>query len=92
MFIHEDEELTHEQLLEYIEQHQAQVPRFNELWAQYTSRPPILDEEQKEEFKPDNRLVVNHGRKLVETFNGYFAGISQKNKNPAARLPNQLRY
>ena len=78
MFIHEDEELTHEQLLEYIELHQAQVPRFNELWAQYTSRPPILDEEQKEEFKPDNRLVVNHGRKLVETFNGYFAGISPK--------------
>ena len=78
MFIHEDEELTHEQLLEYIKQHQAQVPRFNELWNQYTSRPPILDEEQKEEFKPDNRLVVNHGRKLVETFNGYFAGISPK--------------
>ena len=78
MFIHEDEELTHEQLIEYIELHQTQVPRFNELWAQYTSRPPILDEEQKEEFKPDNRLVVNHGRKLVETFNGYFAGISPK--------------
>ena len=78
MFIHEDEELTHEQLMEYIELHQAQVPRFNELWKQYTSRPPILDEERKEEFKPDNRLVVNHGRKLVETFNGYFAGISPK--------------
>lgn len=78
MFIHEDEELTHEQLMEYIKQHQAQVPRYDELWKQYTSRPPILDEEQKEEFKPDNRLVVNHGRKLVETFNGYFAGISPK--------------
>lgn len=78
MFIHEEEELTHEQLIEYIEQHQAQVPRFNELWAQYTSRPPILDEVKKEEFKPDNRLVVNHGRKLVETFNGYFSGISPK--------------
>ena len=78
MFIHEDEELTHEQLLEYIKQHQAQVPRFNELWNQYTSRPPILDEVKKEEFKPDNRLVVNHGRKLVETFNGYFSGISPK--------------
>ena len=78
MFIHEDEELTHEQLMEYITEHQAQVPRYDELWKQYTSRPPILDEEQKEEFKPDNRLVVNHGRKLVETFNGYFAGISPK--------------
>ena len=78
MFIHEEEELTHKQLMEYIAEHQGQVPRFNELWNQYTSRPPILDEEQKEEFKPDNRLVVNHGRKLVETFNGYFAGISPK--------------
>lgn len=78
MFIHEEEELTHDQLMEYIKQHQAQVPRFNELWNQYTSRPPILDETKKEEFKPDNRLVVNHGRKLVETFNGYFSGIAPK--------------
>ena len=78
MFIHEDEELTHDQLMEYIEQHQAQVPRFNELWSQYTSRPPILDLEAKEEYKPDNRLVANFGKYIVDTFNGYFTGIPVK--------------
>ena len=78
MFIHEEEELTHEQLIEYIEQHQAQVPRFNELWSQYTSRPPILDLEAKEEYKPDNRLVANFGKYIVDTFNGYFTGIPVK--------------
>ena len=78
MFIHEEEELTHEQLLEYIKQHQAQVPRFNELWNQYTSRPPILDFPDKEEYKPDNRLVANFGKYIVDTFNGYFTGIPVK--------------
>ena len=78
MFIHEEDELTHDQLLEYIEQHQAQVPRFNELWSQYTSRPPILDLEAKEEYKPDNRLVANFGKYIVDTFNGYFTGIPVK--------------
>ena len=78
IFIHEDDELTYEQLKDYIEQHQAQVPRFKELWNQYTSRPPILDLPDKEEYKPDNRLVVNYGKYLVDTFNGYFTGIPVK--------------
>ena len=65
MFIHEDEELTHEQLIEYIELHQAQVPRYDELWKQYTSRPPILDQPDKDVYKPDNRLVANFGKYIV---------------------------
>ena len=92
MFIHEDEELTHDQLLEYIEQHQAQIPRFNELWSQYTSRPPILDLPDKEEYKPDNRLVANFGKYIVDTFNGYFTGIPVKVSHEKEKVNEAINY
>lgn len=92
MFIHEEEELTHEQLMEYIEQHQAQVPRFNELWNQYTSRPPILDLPDKEEYKPDNRLVANFGKYIVDTFNGYFTGIPVKVSHEKENVNEAINY
>lgn len=78
MFIHEDEELTHKQLTDYIAEHQGTIERYNELWRQYTSRPPILDLEEKEAYKPDNRLVANFAKYIVDTFNGYFTGIPVK--------------
>ena len=92
MFIHEEDELTHEQLIEYIELHQTQVPRFNELWAQYTSRPPILDLPAKEEYKPDNRLVANFGKYIVDTFNGYFTGIPVKVSHEKENVNEAINY
>ena len=92
MFIHEEEELTHDQLMEYIELHQAQVPRFNELWNQYTSRPPILDFPDKEEYKPDNRLVANFGKYIVDTFNGYFTGIPVKVSHEKENVNEAINY
>ena len=92
MFIHEEEELTHEQLIEYIELHQAQVPRFNELWAQYTSRPPILDQPDKDAYKPDNRLVANFGKYIVDTFNGYFTGIPVKVSHEKENVNEAINY
>ena len=77
-FIHESDELTAEELLEFIKLHQAKVPRYRKLKKQYESKPPILDMEDKDPWKPDNRLVVNFGRKLVDTFNGYFSVIPVK--------------
>src|SRR5699024_2385447 len=54
------------------------VPKYLELKNQYESRPPIIDFEEKEAWKPDNRLVVNFGKYLIDTFNGYFLGIQVK--------------
>ena len=69
-------EITGEILKDFIEQHEAQKLRYSELYNQYLSRPPILDEPPKEEaWKPDNRLVGNFGKYLVDTFNGFFNGI-----------------
>lgn len=44
----------------------------------FESQAPILSLDKKEPYKPDNRLVVNHAKYTVETFNGYFAGIPVK--------------
>ena len=92
MFIHEEEELTHEKLMEYVTEHQGQVPRFNELWNQYTSRPPILDLPDKEEYKPDNRLVANFGKYIVDTFNGYFTGIPVKVSHEKENVNEAINY
>lgn len=77
-FIYEGDGITADELLEFIRAHQLDVPRYLELKNQYESRPPILDMDAKEPWKPDNRLVVNFGRYLVDTFNGYFLGIPIK--------------
>lgn len=77
-FIHEGDDLTPEELLEFIKLHQMEVPRYKELKNQYESKPPILDLPEKDPWKPDNRLIVNFGRYLVQTFNGYFSGIPVK--------------
>lgn len=79
MFIHpKDEELTLEELLEFIDEHQTKRSRFKELQKQYESEPPILDMEGKEPWKPDNRLVVNYAKYIIDIFNGYFTGIPIK--------------
>lgn len=77
-FIHSGEDITFEELEEFIEQHQVRVARFIELQNQYNSEPPILNMDEKEPWKPDNRLVVNFGKYIVDTFNGYFSGIPVK--------------
>lgn len=79
VFIHPaEEEITPEAVKHFIELHQAELPRYNRLKNMYESNPPILDLEEKDSYKPDNRLVVNFARNIVESFNGYFMGIPVK--------------
>lgn len=45
----------------------------------YTGHHPILDGSASTQLdKPDNRLVVNYPRYIVDTFNGFFIGIPPK--------------
>jgi len=91
-FIHESDELTAEELLEFIKLHQMKVPRYRELKKQYESKPPILDLPEKDPWKPDNRLVVNFGRYLVQTFNGYFSGIPVKVSHDVEPVNEAINY
>jgi SPP1 family phage portal protein len=79
VFIHPaEEEITAEVVDKFIKSHQAELTRYNQLKKMYESKPPILDREAKAEYKPDNRLVVNYAKYIVDTFNGYFIGIPVK--------------
>lgn len=79
VFVHPaEEEITPETVKHFIELHQAELPRYNRLKKMYESNPPILSQEDKPEYKPDNRLVVNYAKYITDTFNGYFIGIPVK--------------
>ena len=68
-----DTEMNMELLLELIKKHQTLVAsRYQLLKDVYESRYPILEQQAKDVYKPDNRLVVNFAKYLTDTFNGYF--------------------
>lgn len=79
VFIHPaDEEITPEVVQDFIDLHKAEIPRYLKLKQLYESNAPILSQQAKESYKPDNRLVVNYAKYIVDTFNGYFIGIPAK--------------
>jgi SPP1 family phage portal protein len=79
VFIHPaEEEITAEVVQNFIKLHEAELPRYKRLKELYESNAPILRQEDKAEYKPDNRLVVNYAKYIVDTFNGYFIGIPIK--------------
>lgn len=59
---------------ELISEHKEHIEAYNELKDFYTGNHAILKQKAKEKYKPDNRLVVNFAKYIVDTFNGYFIG------------------
>lgn len=79
--MNKEDELTGEQLLEFIEQNEADNIKRLRMKNQFESNPPIRDgvdgthKDVDENGKPDNRLIANFARYLVLNFNGYFIGV-----------------
>lgn len=73
-----DFQLTEKTLSEYIKKHGAQRERYERLKNLYEGKHAILDQKKKQEYKPDNRLVVNYAKYIVDTLNGFFIGIPIK--------------
>src|SRR5690606_24583195 len=71
-------EITEEVVQDFIEQHQVRIPRYRRLKNMYIGDHPIKHQDKKPDYKPDNRLVVNFAKYIVDTFNGYFIGIPVK--------------
>ena len=68
-------EITPEILAEFIDKHKREnVPRYTKLKEAYESDHEILHEQAKPSHKPDNRIVVNFPKYIVDTFNGFFIG------------------
>ena len=68
-------EITLELLQEFIDEHKKEVEsRHKKLQAAYESDHDILHLPKKANYKPDNRIVVNFPKYIVDTFNGFFIG------------------
>lgn len=57
-----------------IAEHKESIQGYKELQNFYLGNHAILSQTPKEQYKPDNRLVVNFAKYIVDTFNGYFIG------------------
>lgn len=68
------EELTNDKLIELIKEHRALALRYVELENMYKGEHLILKQTPKPVHKPDNRLVVNYAKYIVDTLNGFFIG------------------
>lgn len=62
-------------MMEFLDKHRSEVNnRYKKLYEAYTSDHEILHEEAKPAYKPDNRIVVNFPKYIVDTMNGFFIG------------------
>lgn len=70
-----DTEMTLTILSEFLTKHEHEVKhRYKPLYDAYTSDHEILHEPSKPKYKPDNRVVVNFPKYIVDTMNGFFIG------------------
>ena len=68
-------ELTIEILEKFIGQHRQDITsRYSRLHDAYISNHDILRQAAKASYKPDNRIVVNFPKYIVDTMNGFFIG------------------
>lgn len=68
-------EMTLPLLQEFLDKHKRQVDkRYEKLYDAYTSDHDILHQVAKPKYKPDNRIVVNFPKYIVDTMNGFFIG------------------
>lgn len=78
IFILESDELSSKDLMAYIEKHTTLKERYRVLEDYYVGKHPILGQAPKPDYKPDNRIVVNYPKYIVDTLNGFFMGVPVK--------------
>jgi len=62
----------------WLKEHEIDCHRYRHLREMYEGNHPILHVPDKPKWKPDNRIVVNFAKYIVDTLNGYFLGIPVK--------------
>lgn len=70
-----DTEIDLVTLQKFLDRHKGDVQnRYKKLYDAYTSDHDILHQQEKAKYKPDNRIVVNFPKYIVDTMNGFFIG------------------
>lgn len=88
-----DTELTLELLAEFIEEHRREVSeRLENLIKAYKSDHDILHQKEKPSYKPDNRIVVNFPKYIVDTTNGFFIGNPIKTVADDKKVTDYVEY
>ena len=73
------EEVTEDLVSEAVALHQSHLLKgYIENEDMYMSQHNILCQRQKEPWKPDNRLVINYAKYIVDTFSGYQISVPVK--------------
>jgi SPP1 family phage portal protein len=85
-----DGEITSDDLQAFIKAHKTLSETYDKYYQYYLGNQEILDETRKVS-RPDNRIVVNMAKYVVETFNGYFMGIAPKISLEDDSLNDQLQ-
>lgn len=73
-----DSRMTPALLADLLAQHKALLPRYDALRREYLADHDVLHAPDKAPYKPDNRLAANFAGAIVDTLNGFFAGIPAK--------------
>lgn len=88
-----DTVMTPELLSEYIEKHKRIVSsRYIKLKKAYENDYDIFHQEDKAEYKPDNRISVNFAKYITDTFNGFFIGNPVKIMSDSADVNEYIQY
>ena len=73
--ISKDTEMTLVLLAQFLDEHRREVnDRYQKLLDVYKSDHDILHQAAKPKYKPDNRIVANFPKYIVDTMNGFFIG------------------
>lgn len=87
-----DTEMTKDLLNELIQKHKSFNADYLVYKQLYEGAYAILKQKQKEQYKPDNRLVVNFAKYIVDTFNGYFIGVPVQTSHENKQVSNYLEF
>lgn len=89
--IDKDDPLDLESLEDFINAHKNLVSeRYEPLLNMYQGKHSILFDEPKPLNKPDNKVVMNFAKYIVDTLNGYFLGIPIKINHDSEDYINKL--
>lgn len=88
-----DEEITEVLLMEFLDKHRAEANgRLKDLLNAYMSDHDILHQPAKPAYKPDNRIVVNFPKYIVDTMNGFFIGNPIKTVTDEEAVASYVEY
>lgn len=77
-----DSYLDNETLRAFVEYNKNEFGKdYNENFDMYKGDYPILHQQSKPLNKPDNRIVINFAKYIVDIFNGFFHRHSTTNYN-----------